>query len=470
MKRPEGRELRSNIFFSMGAQAVHLLVSLILSMIVPKFIDEYQYAYWQMYVLYVSYVGIFHFGLLDGIMLRYARFDYDELDKKTMRSQFVLILCLTGAAAAVTGILAAIFAPGVYRTVFLLVAAGAVTKNIYTYASYTFQITNRIRFYAGVTLANRAVCGALVVLFLLLGLNDFLWYAMADLAADLLSVLFFLRPNREVYLGSLRSPEEALAEGKTNISAGWLLLIANFSSMLMIGGAKMVTQWHWDDLTFGKVSFAFSVSNLFLVFVSAISVVLFPAIKRTPEAELPRVYRRLRRLISLVLTAVLIFYFPGCFILELWLPNYAPSLRYLGLLLPLVLYSSKVSLLTDNYLKAYMQQKKMFLINLVTLGLAMLLFLSGAFLFDSLETVLIGVVVCIGIRAVWSEAEVMKLLGQSGLAGWLWEAGLTAAFILCAMRLPLWTGCAVYAACLLAYGAFDLWTARREKKDPGGAA
>ncbi len=448
-------KLKRNILFSLGAQAVSLAVSLILSMVVPKFIDEYQYAYWQKYVLYVSYVGIFHFGLLDGLMLRYSQYDYDELKKETVRSQFRVSLFLTGVCALLAALGAAALLGGVDRRVFLLVAAGIVTKNLFTYASYTFQITNRIREYAAFTVANRAVYGLLVVGLLLLRVNRFEWYAGADLTADVAAVLCFFGVNRAMYIGRGMTGEETFREAKVNVRAGVPLLLANFSYMLLIGGAKMVTEWRFDELTFGKVSFAFSISNLFLTFVTAISVVLFPAIKRTPEGDLPRVYDKVRRIISVTLLAAMILYFPGCYILGRWLPNYSVSLAYLGLLLPIVVYTSKVTMLTNNYLKAYMEQKKLFVINMVSLGIAMALFLLSAYGLGSLELLLLSVVASIMLRSVWSEAAVMKRLGKSYVFEFLAEGLLTAVFILCARFMGLWTGGAVYAAAVVLYLAAD---------------
>ena len=62
--------VKNGIVFSLFAQLISLAVSFLLNLIVPKFIDEYQYSYWQTYMLYIAYVGILHFGLLDGIVLR----------------------------------------------------------------------------------------------------------------------------------------------------------------------------------------------------------------------------------------------------------------------------------------------------------------------------------------------------------------------------------------------------------------
>jgi O-antigen/teichoic acid export membrane protein len=79
-----GKSVAKNISLSVLVQAISLIVSFVLNLIVPKFIDEYQYSYWQTFLLYAQYVGILHFGLLDGIVLRYSQYDYDELDKKVV--------------------------------------------------------------------------------------------------------------------------------------------------------------------------------------------------------------------------------------------------------------------------------------------------------------------------------------------------------------------------------------------------
>ena len=70
------KKFAKNVIYSILAQIISLAVSFVLTLIVPKFIDEYQYSYWQTYVLYVGYVGVLHFGLLDGLVLRYSKFDY----------------------------------------------------------------------------------------------------------------------------------------------------------------------------------------------------------------------------------------------------------------------------------------------------------------------------------------------------------------------------------------------------------
>ena len=104
------------------------IVLFVLTLIVPRFIDEYQYAYWQTYVLYVGYVGVLHFGLLDGLVLRYSKYDYEELDKARLRSQFATLLIFTGAVTVIAGAVSLLALGGTDKLIFSLVAIGIVTK------------------------------------------------------------------------------------------------------------------------------------------------------------------------------------------------------------------------------------------------------------------------------------------------------------------------------------------------------
>ena len=78
----------------------------------------------------------------------------------------------------------------------------------------------------------------------------------------------------------------------------------------------MVIQWRWGLLVFGKVSLAFSLTSFFLQFVTAISVVLFPSIKRMEPDKLPGMYCRIRQGISPLLFAAMLLYYPGCVLLR----------------------------------------------------------------------------------------------------------------------------------------------------------
>ena len=445
------KKFAKNVIYSILAQIISLAVSFVLTLIVPKFIDEYQYSYWQTYVLYVGYVGVLHFGLLDGLVLRYSKFDYEELDKPRLRSQFIILLIFTGiitiAAASIS--LSVLDYPD--KIIFALVAVGIITKNIVTYSSYMFQITNRISKYVFLIIAQRLAYGVVVALLLILKVNDFYWYCIADLIGDLVGFIIGSVFNRGLFLGKGLKLKESLFELKSNVSSGIILMMANWSSMLMIGSAKMLIQWHWDELLFGKIAFAFSVSNIFLVFVSAISVVMFPSLQRIEQDKLPQLYKNVRGMLSPILFFMMIFYFIGCWILNIWLPKYSDSLMYLGILLPIIIYSSKVSLLTNNYLKVYRKEKLMLFANIISITVGIILFVLCTYVFNNITALLGCVVFTIMLNSILSEIFVLKTIKVKIIKEFIIETIMTVGFILCTSLLSLWIGLAVYGGLFVCY-------------------
>ena len=448
------RKIAVNLIMSVLAQIISIVVSFILGFIVPKYIDEFQYSYWQTFILYVGYVGVFHFGLLDGIVLRYSQYDFDELDKPRVRSQFQLLLTFNSILTLIGCIVSAFLFDIVTKEIVILVSIGVITKNIFTYTSYSFQITNRITKYAVLVIAQRAVYAIFIVILLACRVNNFMWYCIADLFGDVFAIFLGAIFNRGMYFGKALPIAECFKEAWLNISSGIMLMVANFSSSLLVGGAKMMIQWRWDELVFGQVSFSFSVSNLFLTFVTAISVVLFPSLKRLKEEELPDIYTKIRNVISPLLFFAMIVYFPGCWILEKWLPNYTDSLVYLGILLPIIIFSSKVSLLTNNYLKAYRKEKLMLVINVVSVLLGMAIFAIGAYILNNLEFVLYSLVTVIMLRSVASEIAVTRIIKKNISKDFIVEFAMTVAFIAAVRCLDLWWACLAYACALVVYMIF----------------
>ena len=453
--------VKKNIFVSILAQFISLLTSFILGFIVPKCIDEYQYAYWQIFVLYIGYSSIFNFGILDGLMLRYSQYNYKELDKEKIRSQFQNMLFVNIALCIVVCCVSNLILSSVYRWLVILLAVGVLCRNVFSYTSYTFQMTNRIKYYATIVIAQRAIYAIAVMFLLLLKVNDFRWFCVADILGDVAGCLICSTKNKGLYWGTRLKLKENVFELKQNISSGILLLISNLSSGLLTGGAKMVTQWRWDELTFGKVSFAFSLFSVFFSFVIAISVVLFPTLKRLPVDKLPQLYKKIRNGISPILFAVLFLYFPGCIVLGIWLPQYKVSLVYLGLLLPLVIYTSKISLLTNNYLKVYRKEKMMLVINLLSVGVTFVLCLFCAYILNNLDLLLCSVVLVCVCRSVVSEMIVARIIKISLIKDFTMEFILTVVFVVSARYLTLITGAAVYLLSLLIYLTFTYITAHK---------
>lgn len=449
-KEIEGKQIAKNVSLSLLAQVISISVSFILGFVVPKFIDEYQYAYWQTFLLYVGYVGVLHFGLLDGIVLRYSQYDYEELDKQRIRSQFVFLLGLISFASIIVALFGLIHG-GFTQTIAILVAFGILSKNIFTYNSFLFQTTNRISQYAFVVVSQRLVYGCLVVLLVVFNHHNYIWYCIADLAGDCAGIFLSIFFNKDLHFGKLCTLRETFQEAWLNVSSGILLMFSNWTAMLSGSIAKMIIEWKWGALVFGKTSFAFNISNVILLFVSAISVVLFPSLKRMNQETLPKFYKMFRDMVVPILFWSLLLYYPECWILEKWLPKYSESLIYLGILSPIVVYASVVSLLTNNYLKAYRQERLLLLINMFIVFFSTVIYYVSAYWFESFKLMLLAVVTTLILRSIVSEIFVMKLIHVEFKNEFIIEFIITCAFLFSTQSYNRMEGFFIYLICLIIY-------------------
>lgn len=476
MEKVSLKSVLKNCFLSIVVQLVSLITSFVLGFIVPKFIHELDYAYWQMYTMYVTYSGVLHFGILDGLILRYAGTDYADLDRECMRSQLTVVFLLNALSAVGMSFVAYHTLERNYFIIVALFAVAVITKNVFLYFSYLLQITNRIKYYAKSVIVQRGAYLVAVAVLLLAGAKEFYWYCLADIVGDLCGILCGAFYNKGLYLGRLESPAKALRETWRNFRVGVFLLIANFSSMFIAGGAKLIIQMRWGDLVFGKASFSFSVVNIFISFVAAISIVLFPSLKRLGTEELAPLYAKIRNVISPMMFVALLGYFPLAKILAWWLPHYAESVVYLGVLLPMMIFTSKVGILTDNYLKAYRRERMMLWVNLACMTVALVAFVLGAYVFDQLDIVIYAVVFAVMLRSVISEILVTRIVGKVPYFDFVIELIMSLGFIAVARYLSLLVGFLVYLAIVALYVVLKrkallavlapLWRSLRGKKAP----
>ncbi len=446
------QKVARNVVLSVAVQAISIIIGFVLNLIVPKFISEYDYAYWQTFLLYSGYLGVFHFGFLNGFVLRYAQYDYDELNLRSIRSQYLTIMLIDFVISIGLFIAAFVLFTGPNRAVCILLSFTTCIEITFSFLSFSFQTTNRIRQYAMYTVVYRALYCILVLACIGMGLLEFWWFCIVYLLADLVVIVYFgLKYSRGFFIGPFLPSDELKQELKETLSAGVWLMISAYAANFLIGSGKMVIQWFWDAYVFGKISLAFSLCSFVLQFVHAVSIILFPSMKRMKQEQLPKMYMQIRECLSPLLLCSLLCFFPGSVILEMWLPKYAQSIGYLGVLMPIIIYTSKTSLLTNNYLKAYRKEKQLLVINVSVVIVSFLLFFLVGSVIKDIYLLLAAVVMMLMIRSIISEIAVMRLIGRTFYFDLVLEFVMTIAFIAATTQLGRWEACLAYVAALMVY-------------------
>ena len=89
--RISSKETLKNFIYVFLSQSVSLILSVMMSFIIPKILNIEGFGYWQFFLLLCSYVGFFHFGLIDGIYLRYGGKYYSKTNNERLGSQLIIL-------------------------------------------------------------------------------------------------------------------------------------------------------------------------------------------------------------------------------------------------------------------------------------------------------------------------------------------------------------------------------------------
>lgn len=402
-----------NIAYSFGANLTSLCISIFMVMFVPKVLSIDDYGLWQLFLFYFSYLGFLHFGWEDGIYLRYAGKNYDELNRKTFAGQFYGIIALQIILAVLVSSIGQILVlDPVKRTALICAVWLAPFVNFNNLCNFIMQITNQIKDYAKLLLTEQVVFFFAVVFFLLVfHWNEFRYMYYAKLFSVVGISLAGVYLCRRLLRPRFYSLKQVLAEAGENLLVGSKLMLANIASMLIIGIVRYGISIGWDVATFGKVSLTLGVSNFLMVFINSVSVVFFPIVKRMDETRRANAYVAIRNVLDFILFAALIGYYPLKCILAWWLPKYADSLIYMSVLFPVCVFESKVMLLINTYLKSMRKEFLMLKINAVSVVFSLIVTAFTVGIWHNLNVAVFSIVLAYAFRCVLAEYHVARLLG-----------------------------------------------------------
>lgn len=446
------RRTAKQFLIAVMAQGVSLAASLAISLLVPKVLDVTAFGYWQLFIFYTSYSGFFHFGLNDGVYLIEGGKRRDEIKKRTINSCFAIggVVQLVVAATVVT--IACLMPLEPDRSLIICAfAAYTVVYNMSLYLGYVFQAVNETKLYSYMVVMERLFFLVAIVLLFAFKAGDFKLYIDFFLAARIIAFAYALWHGRDIVRSGLDCSILAVRRYVAYVRVGFGLMVANIADILILGVARALVDNAWGIEAFGKVSLSLSMVNFFILFVSQASMVLFPALRQGSDEERRSFYRGIRDMMELAFPGIYLLYFPMAAILPLWLPQYADSMRYLALLIPVCVFNTKMDVCCTTYFKVLREERVLLCVNLAAVAGSMVLSLAGVYVFGSLEAVLIGAVACIVARSLWSERHLDRSLEVPSSVIPLEEVALTVAFIALTFLSSTWVAVIGYALLFVAY-------------------
>lgn len=429
-----------------------MLASIATSLLVPKVLGIEVYGYWQLFIFYTNYAGFFHFGLNDGVYLLYGGVTRPEIDKSSVGSQFRVGLVAQLFLGSVIALAAAVWAPEAER-VFVLFAFAVymVAANLASYFGYLFQAMNETRLFSFSVVLDRLAFFIPLVIMVVGRVSDFRSYVVAYLFAKVISLVWCCFKAKDILLAPPLDLMSSIRESLESVRVGFKLMIANVADMLILGVARGLVDAVWGIEAFGRVSLSLSLVNFFITFVMQASMVLFPALRRSGENERRAVYRGMRDAMEVALPVVYALYYPMVWLLSAWLPQYAESMKWLAILLPVCVFNTKMDVCCTTYFKVLREERTLLVANVVSVAASLVTSLVGVFLLNSLEAVLVGAVCCIVARSTWAELRLNREMGVEPSKMMVPEILVTASFTILSQLFSGIYALAIYCTVYLVY-------------------
>lgn len=350
------------------SNGVLILMGVISSFIIPGSITPTEFGYWQTYLLYDAYVGLALFGYCDGIYLRYGGQNYDSLPKDLFSSLLaVMLLYLVGAALLLILIISNYDTGTKDRYIFYAVAVSMVLRCTISFFVLINQATARFKVYSIGNTVEKVFFVCAIVVIVCFGELSMYTLITVSISGQLLALFYNLITSRRLLTLHFQFNQKIWRDVSANISAGLPLTMSGISSMLMSGIGKFSVEHYLGKEQFGYYSFAFPMMAVVSQVIAAASLVLFPILKQAGKENIDKLLGLADKWSIPVFFAVMSVYIPASIVVEVFLPAYKPTLPCLLILLPMLFFQTKITMVYNTILKVLRKEKQMMYVSIFAL-------------------------------------------------------------------------------------------------------
>lgn len=403
--------LLKNFSLSAMANGINLMLSILSAFVLPKILGIREYAYWQLYVFYTSYIGFFHFGWADGIYLKQGGKKYQELDQADIASQFRLYILFEFIVMIFVISVSLLMIKDQDKQYVLMITGVCLFITLpRTFLQYLLQTTDRISEYASNIIYEKLIYVIGTACLIVGGIREYRPLLIVDLIARIVTLFLMGRLCKDILFFKVTRIWDGIPEAWDNIRIGIQLMAANIAGLLLTGIVKMSVEMEWGIEVFGKASLTITASNMIMIFISAVSVVLYPVLRNIEMKQLVSIYKRLRVMLVWITLGCLLLYYPIRSIISMWLPQYVESLKYMPLLFPMCVFESKTVMLANTYFKALRKEKILLWINWASVVFAFCFTYVAVKIQQNLGIAMLGLMLSFGFRSTIAELYLNQIL------------------------------------------------------------
>jgi len=346
----------SSIFKVAFSNIVSLAAGVLAAFVLPKIMGIDDYGYYKIFTLYASYVGLAAIGITDGIYLKFAGTNYENIDRNLLRFFTKFYILFEFIVSLIFGIVCFFSFKGELRFIFLFLSFYLFANNLLGYYKIISQITYRFN---ELSIKNIVQSIFLILSVLVLWLTyrfcsfipNYMIYIAIYVSIIALITLWYIFTYREITFGKVYAISNRKSLILELIKLGIPLLVANLCSSFILSIDRQFVSIYFDIETYAIYSFAYNMLALITTATSAISTVIYPIIKRNQSDNISEHYSKLVEVILIFVFMCTLIYYPLSIFIKWYLPKYIDSLEILMVIFPGLAINSAITIAIMNYYK-----------------------------------------------------------------------------------------------------------------------
>ena len=387
-----------NVIFVIISNLLTVFSGILTGFLIPKIMGVEEYGFYKTFTLYSTYVGVFHFGLADGILLKFAGSKTEDLDKKHFRmlSRFFIVLetIIAGIGIGVS----LLFLPDHLKYIFAFVAANLFVLNVTTYFEFIVQATMHFKQLSIKSMIRTALqVAAIGIICLLFFTKDIktevIVYISIYVGINFLLLFWYLIAYRSFVFG--KAEKFSFKAVWPYFKNGIPLTLSNLVVIVILAIDQLFVNILFTTEEYAIYAFSYSMISLITTATSAISTVLFPTLKEK-NSNNPDEYTKFSSYMFIFAALCLAAYHVFCVIVWNFLDKYVDSLEYLRIIIPTILITAPISVVKYNFYKKENMILPYFFISLIILGLSIVADIIVYYIFKNMISIsIVSIIVCV---------------------------------------------------------------------------
>ncbi len=340
--------LMKNILRVILSNLIMLTSSVVLGLILPIFLNVEDYGYYRLFLFYVGYVGVLHFGFNDALYIKYGGVNHSSINRQILRKEhrtFVKYQLLISILILVI----ALILKNIYIILFAIII---IPVNTGSFHKLFYQATGQFKRYSAITIFYTIINLILIGLLLVFKIYNPIYYILVTIVAYLI-VFIKMEYDFMVFTKGVKT------EGKVNIinynKIGIFILIGNLCVLFISSTGSWFVQFFMSMKDFAIYSFAVSMMNMILLVVNAIGLTFYNYIAKKEEEDKLILVKESLLVIGTLAGSL---YFILKFIVTLFLPEYKQALSIIAISFMTFPYIMIINVIVINLYKARKNERR----------------------------------------------------------------------------------------------------------------